>query len=356
MAGKRMVDLHEVMKHEVYTNNDDDLEYRMYIKNNNQRGISGFNIPAPGPTYVQTPTGHVTPGIFDRLNYQNDMNRLINNRKDQKYHIADKDKIIKKDEIGVEDHFLYFYSGVKNDTSDANRGLYIYDAVKLNDGFHIKNVIEAEITPFYIQNISVENYQPNYFIQNKLLIEMENIAGRQFGLGGDSKRNFHFECDIIDDGSGRKKIIPLNPKYTFTMPVRDIDIIKFRFKTPLNNVAFLDDVLWGTSVAGVGSRQFITDIPHGLLIGSVVDVYFTDYDSVNSNLNKIILNTIGHKVTVIDSNTIELSITPDANLIGTTLDPSGNLPRVRIHIFSREIIFNIRFRSIRTEITNFIGP
>lgn len=325
------MDVQEMLKRQINQQGSDDIEYRLY-------GSGGGYIPKPFPRFVKGPT---------------DYNEVVTN--------TVQEKIKKRNEIGIEDTYIYCDSVDKDPISIPSQGLYIFDVYGLNNGFPMKNIIEMEIEKFYIPDIEVNSaYQPSYFYFGKVLLEIENIAGQQYVNGGKRSKNFHFELKTSPATNGLL-LSPLNSKYIFTMPLYDLTQLRFRFKTGFQNVAFSQDVFDCAAVnppAGGpgGDRRITTAEPHGLAPATTEEILFLDFNSTNFALNSTLTNPIGHIVDVVDSNTLQLTATPGANDLGSAVDLDGNPASGQIVIMRRRIAFTIRFRSVRSDLTNFIAP
>jgi hypothetical protein len=336
----RLADLKEILSNEIQSPDYDDLEHRMYIK----RMPAEHNRPTI--PYVPTPMDGINP-----LTNGGQMYSDLNNRHQP----------LQKSEIGVEDYYMLFDSFNKTRESSPSEGLYVYDISKINDNFMIKHIIEMEIQDFIVPVIPVLSYQPNYFRFGTVMIDIENIVSQQHGSGCNT--HFHFNMNISDDNVGLNRILlkgTHNNKYIFKDPIRDISRAEFRFKSPISNVPFLQDVFAVMTVSSGGpspaNRQLKTSIPHNMTIGSIQDVYFKNYNATDSILNSVVNNIYGHKVDIIDAYTVQLTNSPGSDAIGTAITSTGTLPTCAMFIADRRIAFTIRFRSIVTMITNFISP
>ena len=222
-------------------------------------------------------------------------------------------KPLKDLSVGISDKYIYCDSFDKRDDSVMNQGLLIFDVRDLNNQIPIKNFIEVEIIlPFYIPEPLVDTtYQPAYFYFGHILIEMETIGGYQYVNAGLGKK-FHFDLETESAGGVIFRLHRGLSKYIFNYPVRSLQEISIRFKTPLRNIEFLSDIFDVTvNVAGIApfNQRFITSVPHSLIIGGQYTVYFKNFNSTNGTLNTTKNNTIGHLADVIDSTTIQLTNT-----------------------------------------------
>lgn len=265
-------------------------------------------------------------------------------------------------EVGIADTYVFLDSTEKEPNSDPSQGIYEYDMLKLNNGFPIENIITMEILPYYFPTVPVDaSYQPDYFYFNRIFIELEDITAQQTVNTGIRTRNFHFEFNITPAGI-MNYAKPLNKKFIFGRPQRDISRIRLRFKTPLNRmVTFSEDVWDVTAVIPApgpppANRRLQTSTPHGMPVGSTQALWFVGYNSGNEQLNSVINSVNGHLADVIDAYTVQLTTTPGAQLIATTLTLTGGIPSAKMRIGERRIAVTMRFRVLKDHSTNYVAP
>ena len=268
----------------------------------------------------------------------------------------------KKADYGISDSYVYLDSTNKVEGSDPSTGLYIFDILGLNNGFPIENIIEAEVSSFYVPLINTDiTFQPEFFAFRRIFLDMETIGGQQYVNSGSIDRKFHFEFEVENAGSAFK-LEPETKKFVFTQPVRDLTQLRLRFRVPLGKkVTFNQDVFAVNSVNPApgpppADRWVKTQEKHGLVIGSQYAVVFRDFNSSSSLLNETINNLNGHLVQAIDENTVELTSTPNANLIASTPTPAGTIPSATMYVIPHRIAMTIRFRTIKDKLTNFVQP
>lgn len=366
-TGKNLVDLHQVLNNEIHNPQQDDISYRIYA------GGQGY-IPKPFYSYIPKPTdpygragtfgpnGKLMAGHFFPKEKKEDRTDYNHTTHNEPIGWTPGEKMIKKSELGVEDNYFFFDSFLKEATSIPSQGLYVFDLQQINFGFPIKNIIEAELYPFYVPQIEVDNtYQPVFYFFNKIYLFIENIGAEQYATGVDKSADYHFELETRNNVGDTIRFEPTNEIYTFTLPVRDLQEVRFRFKTSLRIIPFSEDCFDATAVnppvgGPNGDRLLEFSKPHGLTLGNTYAVYIRGYDSADGAFNNIINDQIGHIATAETTTRIALATTPDAQKISSVLTAQGTLPMARVCIGFRRIAFQMRFRCLRPEITNFISP
>lgn len=407
----KFVDVKEVLNKEVRSKRStDDVNYRIYARGgaqsgSSQSGGSGY-IQQPVIPYVQTPINSpnayryagLTSGEAERQRQLDYMMQLqmgappsmhpefnadpstvpsglknppptgSRNADDHNEAGSYVDSEIERSEIGIEDNYFLFDSFYKEPESKPNEGLYIYNIQQMNDGFPVKNIIEMEIGNFTIPDVPTESYEPDLFVLRKLYVDFESIRAQQFihGPPNTKLRTFHFEHGLSTNNTDLPGRFFADPsryqKYIFTMPVRDIQELRIRFKIPDQFVPFRQDCFGSTTVTSAGgspgNRRIQTADPHNLTIGDTYDIYIRDFNSTNVALNNFMNSKKGHKLEVIDSTTLQFTAdsTGISENLGSALTSLGANPTMIICIAERRIALMIRFRSIVTRITNFIAP
>src|SRR6185369_3607106 len=141
----------------------------------------------------------------------------------------------------IEDTYIYFDSTAKRSTlDDLARGRIAWNLPELNQNFPIENIIEMEIGSFYIPNITTPLAFPQYFFYSRLNILAEELQAQS--IRAQNSIRFHWEMDLQPAGISYSAT-PVNEKFIFQRPFRDVSIITFRFGAPLKNVQFQPDIL-----------------------------------------------------------------------------------------------------------------
>ena len=352
MANRRQqIDVHELLKRGIG---------RSHVSAPTQPG----SIPRPVAPHIAGPTTnqHRNPGT---INFQPNPRRADDHNEEEKW-TSDEQKA-RRGEIGIEDHYFLFDSFEKDDCSDIANGSFVFDLQKIRENFPIKNIVQMEIGIFTVPQIDVESYQVPMFYNRKLYLEVENIAGQQFVHGDDKNkvlRKFHYDLNMETSAElpDRFNVDPSRYQiYTFSIPVRDLQSIKFRFKTPTQNVPFASDVIQAESITSAGpspaNRQIATTSNHGLTIGNTYAIYIKNFNSTNNDLNNFMNNVNGHLLEVISTTVLQFTTAPViAESIGSAVAPTGGEPSFKIYIAHRRIAIPMRFRSVVGRLTNFINP
>ena len=263
--------------------------------------------------------------------------------------------------IGVADKYINFDTATKVEGSDPTMGIFVFDVQLANNGFPIENVIEMEVQPFNIPIVNTDTgFQPDYFVNDRVVMTLEteiDSTQRVKSTGGNRAVTYHFEFDTTNTGTNIV-LTPILKKYVFTKPIRGISVLRIDFRAPAKRARFSDDVLEVTSVSPpifgpFGDRLMETVEEHGLTVGSSYNVVFLDGTFISSNtvLTNAMDQVDGHVVEAVSPTRIQFTTTPNANLLGTTPGATG-----RLLIIDLNIRFTIRFREIKTEITNYISP
>lgn len=318
----------------------------------------------PNNPRIPQPNPNKTPGPINVHSISRDplKSRADHTEFNECLGLTDEEKYQLRDNIGVEDRYIYPDSRNKLGGSVPNQGFYSWDIVTMNNNTPLKNIIEAEIEEFIIPNIATDpTYQPAFFYFKTVFVYIESIYAQQYATGGTAKSLFHFEMDVTDEPDGRKRLKPKNRKYIFTMPVRDMTILNVRFRTPTQDITFKQDVYTAAAVQPAdpvpdGDKRFVLDDLHGLTIGATYAVYFENFNSVDTDLNNSINNPTGHLALVIDATKIQLTNTPLASRIATTPKQGGGVPYAKICIGERRIAMQLRMRGLRGTLTNYMNP
>lgn len=272
-------------------------------------------------------------------------------RGDKKDEIADL-KIDLKDlkPSHIQDTYIYFDSVAKKSTlSDLAAGRISWNMIEINQNTPIENIIEMEIGSFYIPNITTPLAFPQYFFYDRLNLLLEEPQAQS--IRAQNAVRFHWELDLQPAGISLSAT-PVNKKFIFQRPFRDISTATFNFRAPLKSVGFQPDVLPFVSVAASNPARITTNPAHQLAVASLVTVFVNGFSSGSSSVDNAINNQNGFIVTVIDANTLEFPPTATA---GFNFAAIGVVPGTVVIGF-RRIAFTVRFRSLTDDKTNGITP
>ena len=250
----------------------------------------------------------------------------------------------------IKDTYIYFDSIAKKSTlDDLANGRITWDLVQLNQNTPLENIIEMEIGSFYIPQIPTPLTYPQYYFYERINLLLEEPQAQS--IRAQNSVRFHWELDLTPAGVSRKAT-PVNQKFIFQRPFRDISDATFVFRAPLKNVAFQPDVLTFTSVAASSPAQIVTTPPHQIPIADIVTVYISDFVSNNSVVDDRINNPDGFLVTAINATTLEF---PPIAVAGFDFATVGAITGTVVIGF-RRIAFQVRFRTVTDDKTNGIVP
>lgn len=316
----------------------------------------------PNQPRIPQPHPNAVPGPINNRGLDPLRSRADHTEYNEGIGLTDSEKMLVRDNIGIEDRYIYLDTSTKGADSKPSQGVYTWDITQKNNNFSVKNIIEAEIQEFIIPNIAVNSsYQPSFFYYKTVFMYIESIYAQQYANGGTSKSLFHFEMKVSDEPDGRKLLTPKNNRYYFTMPIRDMTSISVKFSTPTQPVIFQQDTfnvnaVQPADVGPDGDKRFVCDEPHGLTIGNTYAVYFEGFNSTDVALNNIINSPTGQLAYVVDATKIQLTNTPQASKIAITPKEGGGVPSAKIVIAERRVAFLIRLRGLRGTLTNFVNP
>lgn len=171
-----------------------------------------------------------------------------------------------KPDAGIIDTYIYCDSVFKDPGSDLQNGRLVFDVAALNNNQPIDNVIEMEISAFYIpvvDNFPLDLPIPQTFFYRRNTLLIQELSTQAYF--GPNQNRFHWEVDVTPQGIANQ-VTPVKPKFIFGRPVRDITKITLVLKTPLTPLTLPTDVYPAVAVAGTGTTasnplQFQTGYP-----------------------------------------------------------------------------------------------
>ncbi len=250
----------------------------------------------------------------------------------------------------IKDTYIYFDSTAKKSTlADLANGKISWNLIELNQNTPVENIIEMEIGSFYIPIIPTALTFPQYFFYDRLTLLIEEPQAQS--IRAQNATRFHWELDLQNAGISMSAT-PVNKKFIFQRPFRDISTATFVFRAPLKSVTFQPDIIPFVSVAGSAPARITTNPPHQLPVASLVSVFISGFSSGSSVVDNAINSPDGFTVTVIDAVTLEF---PPLAVAGFDFTAIGVVPG-NVTIGFRRIAFHVRFRSLTDEKTNGITP
>lgn len=171
-----------------------------------------------------------------------------------------------KPDAGIIDTYIYCDSIFKDPGSDLQNGKLVFDIAALNNNQPVDNVIEMEISTFFIpvvDNFPLDLPIPQTFFYRRNTLLIQELSTQAYF--GPNQNRFHWEVDITPQGIAYQ-VAPVKPKFIFGRPVRDITKITLIVKTPVNPLALPTDVYPSVAVVGTGTSasnplQFQTGFP-----------------------------------------------------------------------------------------------
>lgn len=250
----------------------------------------------------------------------------------------------------IRDNYLYFDSTAKiSSISDLAAGKMSWSIPLLNQNQPLENIIEMEIGSFYIPDIPTAATFPQYFFYERITVLLEEVQAQS--VRAQNSIRFHWELDLQPAGISRAAT-PVNPKFIFQIPFRDLSIATFSFRAPIKNTQFQPDIMGFVSQAGTSPARITTNIPHQLAIASINTIYVSNFLSSISIVDQTINDPDGFLVTVINATTLEF---PALAVAGFDFAAVG-VVQGDLVIGFRRIAFQVRFRTLTDTKTNGITP
>lgn len=174
-----------------------------------------------------------------------------------------------KPDAGIIDTYIYCDSVYKDPGSDLQNGRLVFDIAALNNNQPVDNVIEMEISSFFIpvvDNFPLDMPIPQTFFYRRNTLLIQELTTQAYF--GPNQNRFHWEVDVSPQGIANQ-VTPVKPKFIFGRPVRDITKITLVIKTPVNPLSLPVDVYPSVAIPGSGTSasnplQFQTGFPSAI--------------------------------------------------------------------------------------------
>jgi hypothetical protein len=281
---------------------------------------------------------------------------------------------------GISDQYIILDSVEKNAASHPEYGElsfnFMIQGVTRNQNIGVRDqldtIIEMQIMPFFIPLLQDVEYSLNV---NNLTLTANpsaptNGALTQLPFGGRvtlvfseiglqsisdaSEKRHHFEFDsALAPTKDRLILTPINDKYIFTDPIKDIHGLTACFYNPYERISFPPDILYNvipTSKSNPPQLDFEVKY-HNLLPGD--RIFITGLSTSDSAINSYINRRDGHIVGNGTTSTI-VRLNPDVDT--TSLGFPFTSGPVIIIIPKNRIRIPLRLRRIIDRLTNYIAP
>jgi len=160
-----------------------------------------------------------------------------------------------KPDAGIIDTYIYCDSNYKDPSSNLAAGTLVFDIASLNNNQPVNNVIEMEIAEFFIpvvDNFPLDLPVPQTFFYRRNTLFIQELSTQSYF--GPNQNRFHWEVDVAPAGIANS-VTPIQPKFIFGRPIRDITKITLVIKSPLTAVAFPNDSYVAVAIPGTGSSD-----------------------------------------------------------------------------------------------------
>jgi len=158
---------------------------------------------------------------------------------------------------GISDTYLFCDSQFAESSSVRDQGRLVFSVVGLNNGKPIDTIIEMEIGSFYIPN--VDNFPPTMpipyrFFYKRVTLRIDEMVTQS--VFGANQIRHHWELE--QEGSGIANLLtPVNKKFVFTRPFRDVSQLSFQFATPAGNLPLPRDVFITVPLRNTNPGRFL---------------------------------------------------------------------------------------------------
>ena len=196
------------------------------------------------------------------------------------------------------------------------------------------------------------------------------IQLKELGMQSYSSRfggRYHFDCSVSHSITESNPLMlsahPLNSKFVFTEPIKELPNLTLMFRNPDHRISFEPDCYYNITINESASRYLQINIPsHNLKVGD--RIFISNFNSPYLSLNSYVNRESGH----VASGDPTLPAIPPSSSIPIAsyffLDPAINVqnftPSISttadVKIAKRRIRIPIRIRKLTTVTTNFILP
>lgn len=207
-------------------------------------------------------------------------------------------------------------------------------------GANIRDIVEIEVYPFTIP------YKPVYAtFYNKITLSINEWTTNSFEAYEGGQFHFCFDIDKIDNNLIYLK--PVNPTYSFSIPVNYIDAFTLSFGAVYPKIIFDPDRMVPSEIDFSNPYGLFTfDSPHGLVSGDLV--YISGFSTPDSAKDMDIITEVnrseGHTIVKKDPYSILINV----DLTAVRYESPINSGRYPIDSFNQDVV--VYFASKRIQI------
>lgn len=285
-----------------------------------------------------------------------------------------------KNENAVIQSYVNFYSSLRNGSVFLQNGEMSFDIPPFNNNLTMQDVIQIEVFPFLMRNISNPTVGGvNFFYYNRVYMAITSLS-YMLGFNGSTLQSYMFEFQADYQNAVCINLTPKNPLLTFPAPIQ-INTFSVRFYVPdvygLKPIPLPQDIVTvlPVFVAGFGTNpaQFTViaggttaDItPYTGVLSTVnpdnrIAVSFNGFNTISATINSTVMNGFGWLVTdIINSTTFAIA---GLDLTGlqdpTTLTPPSTYAAYysNMSIMPNKIDMGVRFTILKNVKTNSLTP
>lgn len=270
------------------------------------------------------------------------------------------------DTVGIEDTYLYFDSGARNQGSLLDVGELKYSINNLNYQQPVDNCIEIQVGSFYFPMVNNAAGSPLFYFFRRVYMQITTLPSTQ-GVLLQNSAQYHFEFDVSTVTSIATLLTPVKDTIYFRQPITTQTDIIFKFFVPngygsLNAITLPKDRITAIGIAGTNPARFTITVGDTIVnmqqpipalpaVPTVpVAIFIRNFNSADTTLNNLVNTTAGVFVTNFPTDVFTFEV---ASLNFTTL--AVNTPCV-IWIGKNRVAFPMRFTTLRNTKTNFLEP
>jgi hypothetical protein len=256
---------------------------------------------------------------------------------------------------GFEDYELYFDSVNKDGSSDLVNGELKFSITDLNNNQDIHSCIEMKVGSFYFPKVINPAGSPDFYFYRRVYLQVLGLPSTQ-GVLADNGNQYHFEFSVENFSGIAVLLVPIKDTFFFQRPITSLTDLQLRFTVPIFKRIPLPEVILNVvSIAGSNPAQFsivggpttaaIGDI--GLLPAPGVAVYISGFASGDPAVNIATNNTAGVFVTTVVNATQIIIASLNFATVGVVV--------AQMIVAKNRIAIPIRFTSIKDSVTNYIN-
>jgi len=264
---------------------------------------------------------------------------------------------------GFEDIEIYFDSVSSSSFGNLLTGEIGWSITAINNTNDIRNCIQVNLGRFFFPKISQAINYPEFFYYRRVFMELTSFPTTQAVLAPNNNR-FHFEFEVININGHAVELSPIKNSYFFPQPISSISDFNIRFLVPtfgstnnFTHVPIPQSRVPIQCIPGTNPIQFsitsgdtttLTFGPIGPVALPGYAVNITNFASNDPAVNAAVNNPLCVFVSnIIDDYTFEIG-TIDGTTVGAAYSADMFIPKNRI-------AFPVRFTSVKSQITNYIG-